>query len=350
MKLNKIKISEVATKARHFLKGLPSGKHRHIGVLGDYGLDCYKIGEVNRVSPEAPIPILLENSTYFRPGCAANVVANLQALSSSFGYNTHVFGVVGDDYNASMLVDIIQKGSRKVKIQLIKSNKRPTTLKTRFIASGQQLLRVDSETTLPINSKLIFENISLIEKHAPKLSCLIIQDYGKGGLPEELLQATFKIAKANNVLTVVDPNPRTPINYYNGANVIKANVNEAEALLRKSLNRDSSGRVGPGACIELMEKIGANISFITEGKYGMVCADHVGTITKLPSFAREVFDVTGAGDTVVSVLSACLTYGCNLPQSALIASAAAGVVVTKIGTAVVSVSEILNELERFSKS
>lgn len=317
-----------------------------VAVVGDLGIDRFVFGAVDRISPEAPVPVLLIEKTQDRWGCAANVARNLNAWKSTHPAAVHVVGLVGKDPEGHWLRDELAR--EQVEAHLLEDAARPTTLKTRFVAGSQhQLLRVDSERAEPIEAaqeEHIFESVRALFK---KVRCLIVQDYAKGLLTPSLLKRLLAEARGAGVLTLVDPHPRAPAAIYRGAGLVTPNIAEAENLLGESLQKGRDNEHVAEACRRLKEQLDLNSVIITRSSYGMTLLDQNSQVHHFPTMARAVYDVTGAGDTVAAVLALGYSAGLSLPVAATLATAAASVVVGKVGTATATVSEIQNELQEF---
>jgi rfaE bifunctional protein kinase chain/domain len=309
-------------------------------VLGDVGVDRYTIGTVERISPEAPVPIVLVTSEQLKLGLAANVADNVQAL----GGVPLLVGVVGQDAVAADFRKLL----RAVKVpsrHLIVDKTRRTVLKDRVVSDRQQLLRIDFESLHPIAKEIEAQVLKRVEELLPQVDALIIEDYAKGLLSEKLLKQIFRKARAARKFTAVDPNARTPAYYYRGATVLTPNTKEAEALSGLKI-RDEEALLVAGR--KILEETRAKHVVITRGKDGMaIFSAGKSTVRLIPTYAREVYDVSGAGDTVISVLTLALASGANIEEASVLGNLAAGVEVAKRGTATVSPDEILVALEFF---
>ncbi len=313
-----------------FLKSLPDrfasiSKPRLI-VVGDIGLDEYVMGEVRRISPEAPVPVLEVQSQDSRLGLAANVAQNVASL----GGEAFLVAVVGADGAA----DQLRKRLTEAQVDpghLIVDDSRPTTRKLRVMSGAYHLVRVDYErkqyVSAEVENRLVQKVISLLDQ----ADGVVIEDYAKGALSEKSIQAIIKESHAKKRKVFVDPNRSTPARYYNGADVITPNRDEAVEL--SGLDFDDL-RVNPNFIMEvgqaLRERVQAENIVITRGKEGMTLIGAAEAV-HMPTFARQVFDVTGAGDTVIAALALAHSSGFTLPESCVIGNVAAGVVVGKVG-------------------
>ncbi len=307
-------------------------------VIGDIMLDRYIWGKVKRISPEAPVPVLRISGENLLPGGAANVALNLKSL----GANVELYGVVGRDQEGKKLVDLLKQIEIKSK-GIIFDPKRPTTTKTRLIAENQQIARVDREETHPISNEFEDKLLNLIAKsiksRAP--NGIIISDYAKGAINRDLSSEIIKLAKRNGIFVAVDPKGRD-FTKYRGASVITPNEREAEEICGFSFRDDKALKK---AFETLIKQTGADGALITRGKQGISFYVKRGNVRTISSDAREVFDVTGAGDTVISAFTLAFLSSNSWEDSVKIANQAAGIVVNRIGTATVTGGDLLNHFE-----
>ncbi|MFC2423494.1 MAG: D-glycero-beta-D-manno-heptose-7-phosphate kinase [Fusobacterium polymorphum] len=302
-------------------------KNIKIAVIGDLMLDEYIMGKVERISPEAPVPVVKVTEEKFVLGGAANVINNLAAL----GANVYCGGLVGKDKNAEKLINSFPKN---VDCNLIlKVENRPTIVKKRVIAGHQQLLRLDWEEEFYINEdeeNIIIENL---KNHIKELNAVILSDYNKGLLTKSLSQKIINLCRENNVIVTVDPKPKNISNFV-GASSITPNKKEAYAAVEANLS-ENIDIVGE----KLKEKYNLDTVLVTRSEEGMTLYDK--KIHNIPTYAKEVYDVTGAGDTVISVFTLAKAAGATWEEAAKIANAAGGIVVGKIGTSTVSEKELI---------
>ncbi len=305
-----------------------------VSVLGDVGIDRYTLGSVDRISPEAPVPIVLVQSESLKLGLASNVSDNILAL----GGKALSMGVVGQDDDAKTLSKLFQ--ARGLSSQyLVVDSKRRTILKERIVAETQQMLRVDYESLHPVQTtirkKVLKHSVAAIKKS----SALIIEDYAKGLLDQELISKSIQAARKKGIPVLVDPHLKTPIEWYAGATLLTPNKREAESLAGIKIIDESSLRK---AGMTIMKRAQAESLIITLGRDGMaIFKDGTLSPLRIPTFAREVYDVSGAGDTVISVLALAMAGGARLEEAAYLSNLAAGVEVGKRGTATVSPQEIV---------
>ncbi|GBD38658.1 Bifunctional protein HldE [bacterium HR37] len=308
-------------------------------VIGDIMLDRYIRGEVKRISPEAPVPVLKVSEERLLPGGAANVARNLKSLGAS----VELFGVTGEDIEGKELLELIkQKGIDTGNI--IVDPERPTTTKTRLIAESQQITRVDREEVKPISDRVMDKLITAIAESfkKDKPHGVIISDYGKGVIREELSQAVIQLARRNGVFVAVDPKG-IDFSKYRGTNAITPNQRETEEVCGFPIKDESDLK---RAMEILVKQTGADGILITRGKQGIsfYVAGNENKVKTIPSDAKEVFDVTGAGDTVVSAFTLAYLSSGSWEDSVRIANTAAGIVVGRLGAATVSPEELIEHL------
>ena len=316
------------------LQLLEKFKKRRIAVLGDVGIDRYTRGTVDRISPEAPVPIVFVQSETLKLGLAANVADNVIALGGSAA----ISGVVGKDKDAQDLQALM--GEKKLSVKgLVTDESRRTILKERIVAETQQVLRVDYENIHPVSPAIQKKVLASILKEISSSDALIIEDYSKGLLSEAMLKEVIGAANRRRIPVLVDPHLKTPASWYAGSTLLTPNKKEAEALSGVKIIDDATLL----ACGRLILKMTrAKSLIITLGKDGMaIFKDSSSKPIIIPTFAREVYDVSGAGDTVISVLALSLASGAKLEEAAFVSNLAAGVEVSKRGTATVTPQEIM---------
>lgn len=314
------------------LKQLEGGK---IIIVGDVGLDEYVHGQVERISQEAPVPVLDVEQQEFRIGLAANVAQNV----SSLGGQAFLVSVVGDDKASLHLAELL--GQQGVSADyLIKDPSRPTTHKVRVMSGQHHIVRIDYEKRLFISSEVQDEVLRRVEALLPEAHGLIIEDYAKGVLSEDLTQRLIAAAKKYEVKVMADPHPSSPCSFYRGVDLMTPN--QSEALQLSGLHYDDRTE-NAQAVLEagnaLSRQLQCDHMIITRGKEGMSLFEKDG-VTHLPTYARQVFDVTGAGDTVIAALALAWTSGMSLVQSCVLANHAAGVVVAKVGCVPCTAAEL----------
>jgi D-beta-D-heptose 7-phosphate kinase/D-beta-D-heptose 1-phosphate adenosyltransferase len=301
-------------------------------VVGDFILDQFIWGKVERISPEAPVPVVHVQRESYMTGGSLNVANNIRTL----GGTVYPCGVVGRDREGRMLVKIIRREGINTG-GIVYDADRPTSLKTRIIAHSQQLVRFDREKLDDISDadqKKIFQ---FIRQNIASVDVVIIEDYGKGVIRPEFLQDVIRLAKRFKKPVLVDPKDKH-FSYYKGVTVITPNRKEAYTMYEsgspsRGLTLD---QVGKG----LLKRLQSEAVLITVGEDGMMLFERNGSVTHIPTAAREVYDVSGAGDTVIAVLAMALAAGAKMLEASMIANLAAGIVVGKLGTATIQHAEL----------
>ena len=312
-------------------------------VVGDIGIDKYTLGEVKRISPEAPVPILEVTDEWFKLGLAANISHNLKTLNVS----STLCGVLGNDQNATNFENLCEESDLKT-WGLVRSDDRPTIFKERVTTNTQQICRIDYEKNIPLMPEIEKQLLRRVEDFSDDHSCIILEDYFKGTLSKNVLHRLIKYYNEKNKLVAVDPGRFTPPEYYQNATLLKPNLVEAR-IMAESLNSREKEPSKLAPC--LAEKLKIEKVIITLGGEGMVLLDTAGDgkTHHIPTVANEVYDVSGAGDTAISLLSASLEAGASLIEAAWIGNCGAGVVVAKKGTATVNQQELLDFHKRLSE-
>jgi D-glycero-beta-D-manno-heptose-7-phosphate kinase len=304
---------------------------QRILIIGDLMLDEYIWGEVRRVSPEAPVPVVEVRSRSDVPGGAANVAANVTSL----GGVAMLGGVVGADAPGERLCAALRSHGLAAE-GILSDDQRPTTIKTRIVAHQQQVVRLDCEQRAPLRSGLEDALLRWTEQQLPQVQGCILSDYGKGVITPRVAQQFIRQARSAGKPVVVDPKGADYVKY-RGATVVKPNLHEALRVCKKDPD-DAVRLLDVGR--ELLEILAGTAVLLTRGAEGLSLFCQGTPPMDIPSMARDVFDVTGAGDTVVSTLALALAAGAPLYQAADLANRAAGIVVGKIGTATVSWQEL----------
>ena len=320
-------------------------------VIGDLILDEYIWGSVERISPEAPVPVLWANKRTFVPGGTANVANNIRSL----GAKVSLLGVTGDDANSKILFAELKK--RKINTRgIFIERKRHTTVKTRILAGHQQVVRVDWEHTHDLPEKLNLKILKYIEKNIRSFDAVIIEDYGKGVINVELLGKLVSLAKAHKKIITVDPKEDN-FQYYRGVTSITPNRKELENAIRNLKMKDTDNRFKINtdrlftdkdidlAARQIVQYLNLDSILVTLGEQGMKLLEKNGRLTHIPTQAQEVFDVSGAGDTVISSFTLALCAGASKLEAAYIANFSAGIVVGKLGTAVINSRELLERIK-----
>lgn len=311
-------------------------KGRKALVLGDVGLDEYLLGEVRRVSPEAPVPVLEVLSQDSRLGLTGNVAQNVASL----GGQVDLISVCGKDEAALILKEKL-KGSGVEGIHFIEDLDRPTTRKVRAMSGHHHLLRVDFERTHALSKAVEAHVIKTYEEKLKNCDVVIVEDYAKGFFSPHLMATVIELAHKAKKLVMVDPNPKSNAMLYQGSYLMTPNRDEAVALSGvdyDELRDDKNLLLKVGTA--LRDKLGLTHLVMTRGRDGMSLFSDQG-VTHLPTFAKQVFDVTGAGDTVIAALALAHSTGADLISSCVFANLAAGVVVGKVGCVPCSQEELL---------
>jgi len=304
-------------------------------VAGDLILDSYVWGRVKRISPEAPVPIVDVDDMDFRLGGAANVAAGVAAL----GAEVKVLGIVGDDMHGRELVSLIE-GLGISSGGIVVDEDRPTTLKTRVIAHGQQVVRYDREVCDAPRRSIEKKLTGVLTEAVSKKSILILSDYDKGVFRGGFASKVIKSSDQLGVKVAVDPKVDN-IKRFAGAYVITPNHSEAGRIAGFSIISDKDVE---RACKSLITKLRCENVLITRGKSGMSLCRAGKSTAHVPTIARQVFDVTGAGDTAIAVLAAAIAAGGSIEEAMWLANAAGGVTIGKVGTATVDIHEIEKQL------
>ena len=322
------------TKTRAF-EILQALRDCYVVVLGDVMLDEFVWGDVTRISPEAPVPVVDVRRESVHLGGAANVLANLVAL----GARGSVVGVVGNDGTGERL----RAGLRELGTQdhsLIVDETRPSTTKTRIIAHSQLVVRADRESRIPVSAKIEEKIVSCLKDELKRADAFVVSDYDKGVVTAAILREILPLAY-KGVPVLVDPKLRN-FNFYRPATLVTPNHFEA---LRMSDTEDHSDDGSHSAAKVIREKLGCDAVLITRGDRGMMLLESDGEPVYVETAAREVYDVTGAGDTVIAALAGALATGATMLEAASLANHAAGIVVGKVGTATATAAELMGTFE-----
>ena len=307
-------------------------------VIGDVMLDAYVMGKVNRISPEAPVPIVSLENEDARIGGAGNVALNLLAL----GAKPIICGVIGEDSSGDKLLNLFEKNGISTD-GLVKSMARKTTVKTRVISNKQQLLRIDSESTFPLlESEEIKLNNTIQNIINQGIDGIIFEDYNKGVLTDSVIQNTIKIAKEKDIPTAVDPKKENFLSY-KGVSLFKPNLKELKEGLNLNFDFNSNKDLFEKGIEVLEEKLQNEISFVTLSEYGVFIKNQTEKYY-VPAHMRSISDVSGAGDTVIAVATLCLISGASTKQIAEISNLAGGLVCEKSGVVSISKNDLLKEV------
>lgn len=307
-----------------------------IGVLGDLMIDKYILGEVNRISPEAPVPVLLVADEIYKPGGAANVAKNIVAM----GAKTFLFGVLGDDQTGlKFTFDLQREGINPEDVLLIPGH--TSTLKCRIVANNQQICRLDYETSDEIEAENIKQLLDKIDSKQSEITAITISDYNKGVVNNELMLGLKKIALKSNILLIANPKPYN-IKLYSDFDLVTLNRSEALSIVGNVFNKNLDN-------ITLVQ----NLHKETRTKHTVMTAGHDGIYlcwgnqtAHFPGLEVEVYDVTGAGDTVNSILTMALAAKADILQALVLANFGGALVVRKLGVATINQNELIDSLKQ----
>jgi len=305
-------------------------------VVGDLLLDEFIWGSVTRISPEAPVPVVWVKSENFMPGGSCNVANNIRSL----GGRAVVMGIVGkDNYGEILLRELRAKGIEVTDV--LSDPGRPTTLKTRVIAHHQQVVRIDREHIQPASKTGIDFFMNRIARRVPTVDAVCVEDYGKGMITPEIVREVVRLAKKHGKVITVDPK-EDHLSYYRGVSAITPNHHEAATLARIRID-DAASLQKAGK--KLLQTLACENVLITQGEQGMTLFQKNAKPVRIPTVAQDVFDVSGAGDTVIGTFTLARALNASPLESAYLANCAAGVVVGKLGTAVVTPEELISRVK-----
>ncbi|HRI04964.1 MAG TPA: D-glycero-beta-D-manno-heptose-7-phosphate kinase [Pyrinomonadaceae bacterium] len=314
---------------------LDSFANTNVLVIGDVMLDRYWWGNVSRISPEAPVPVVKMDNMTLAAGGAANVAANVYGL----GATPVLVGIIGDDTEGELLPDVLSKVGVSHE-HLITIAGRPTTVKTRIIAHSQQMARIDQETDANLSANDEESVWSRIEPHIKESHAIVISDYAKGFLSDLLLRRIIDLANNSGVSVLVDPKGKD-YKKYRAASLLTPNRREAADACGLEENTQQMVNIAGN---RLLTDLNLSSVLITQGEDGMTVFRKSGEPFHLDTLAREVYDVTGAGDTVIASLAVAIGSGADLETAANIANTAAGLVVEQVGTTAISIRELRNAI------
>jgi rfaE bifunctional protein kinase chain/domain len=330
--IREIDISSTRDALKRSVDGLCNTK---VIVIGDIMMDEYIWGDVSRISPEAPVPIVEIKKETKMFGGAANVINNIASL----GGTPILCGVVGEDPTGSEILKIMTQQCLRTD-GIITEAGRPTSIKTRVVAHNQQVVRFDREDRKRLKDESIKRILDFIREIKGGYEAIIVSDYGKGVISAELMEGVRRILSDSKAIIAVDPKTNN-FEFYQGVDVITPNHHEAAAYCRMEIV-DEESLVQAGR--KMLSELNCRSVLITQGKDGMTLFEKDGEISHIPTVARKVFDVTGAGDTVISTLCLALASGMDLKSAAVIANFAAGIVVGEVGTSTVKAEELKNAI------
>ncbi len=319
-------------RVNSLLEAMPK---RRVVVVGDAMLDIYMIGDVERISPEAPVPVVRVHERRYALGGAANVAANVAAI----GAEVTLVAMIGDDRRGEQLrTELVAAGIRDDGI--VVTPDRPTTSKTRVVARGQQMLRFDEEEDVVVEGDMLDALHRRMAKALKDVDAVLLEDYNKGTLAPRIIDAALATARARGIPSVVDPKFKHFFNY-KGATVFKPNRRELEAALGAAVDIEHADTLPA-----VMQRLDVDNLLLTLGANGMALMRRNGSIVRLQTHAREVYDVSGAGDTVTAWVGTALASGADIREAAELGNYAAGIEVGKAGVAVVSREEVRDLFER----
>jgi rfaE bifunctional protein kinase chain/domain len=315
---------------------LDQTRGRRVAVVGDAMLDVYLRGEVDRISPEAPVPVVRIAERKLALGGAANVANNIVTIGAA----CELVAAVGDDIAGATLREMLRSAKTETR-SLVKVG-RPTTTKTRVVARSQQLVRYDEEDDSDLDAGETQLLLSALRTAIDDADALVLEDYNKGVLVHEIIRSAIDWANQKGIPVIVDPKYRNFF-AYRGATIFKPNRRELESALGAAVNLEH-----PQALPSTFERLGVEHLLLTLGEKGMALISADGEVGRIPTTAREVYDVVGAGDTVTAYLASILAAGGTPAEAAIVANFAAGVEVGKLGAATVTRAEVLEAYDDFN--
>jgi len=314
---------------------LQAAASRRVAVVGDAMLDVYLRGDVERISPEAPVPVVRVRDRRYALGGAGNVAQNVRAVGAA----CDLVAAVGDDAGGKQLRSML--GAIDANLDALVTVERPTTMKTRIVARSQQVVRVDEEEDADLDGDEVARVLVAVETAIAAADALVFEDYNKGVIVPRVIDVAMQAARAKGIPVVVDPKYRNFF-LYRGATIFKPNRRELESALGAEVDLEH-----PEALPATFERLGVEHLLLTLGDRGMALVSKGGVSKRVPTVAREVYDVVGAGDTVTAYLALVLAAGGSATEAAIIANFAAGVEVGKAGAATVSPDEVLEAYDAF---
>ncbi len=322
------------------IASLESLKSAKVPILGDVMLDRYIMGRVDRISPEAPVPVVLTQSENMLLGGAGNVARNIKSLDGI----PLLFSVCGRDRESDYLDLSLE--SEQIQAFLVTDPKRPTTTKTRIIAHNQQIVRIDRESVHPITPALAESIVTDLFAQVDSDTVIVVSDYNKGMITDQIMHLIAnRLREYPGIRLLVDPKP-TNFNLFQQSYLLTPNAKEAKQVAGKSSFNSSRDIVSAG--LELKCRFQLDNLLITLGQDGMVLFSEIDKIWHIPAMSQTVYDVTGAGDTVIATLGLCLASGLPLLEACMLANYAAGIVVGEVGAAVVDRDSLVKAINRWS--
>jgi len=330
--MSNVRISE--ENISYFINAIKNFKNSRTLVIGDVMLDEYLWGDVERISQEAPVPIVKVNDKTYRLGGAANVSNNINSL----GGFVLTCGVVGDDVNGEMLIDIMSRLGLTTE-GIVKAKNRVTTKKTRIIARNQQVVRCDEESLEHIKKRELDKFWKIIEKNSDNIDAVWVEDYGKGVVTPELLSKLLPLAKKKNKIITIDPKVEH-VWLYKGVTALTPNHHELATVLGvRFKNFDDIKKAG----LKLVKELNCQSILVTCGEKGMLLFEDK-KVSHIETVAEDVYDVTGAGDTVIAVMTMGLASKLPPIEAAMISNQAAGIVIKEVGAATVTYNQLKSSL------
>jgi len=314
---------------------LDAASRCRVAVVGDAMLDVYLRGDVERISPEAPVPVVSVRDRRHALGGAANVAQNVRAVRAE----VDLVAAIGDDSVGRQLCAMLE--ASEAHLGSLVTVERPTTTKTRIVARSQQVVRVDEEEDADLDGDEVDRLLSVVRSAVADADALVFEDYNKGVLVPRVIEGAMDAARAKKIPIVVDPKYRNFF-LYRGATIFKPNRRELEAALGADVDLDH-----PEALPSTLSRLGVEHLLLTLGERGMALVSAGWIVKRVPTVAREVYDVVGAGDTVTAYLALVLAAGGTPTEAAIIANYAAGVEVGKLGAATVSADEVVDAYDAF---
>ena len=316
--------------------GLQKFHQANVLVIGDIIVDHFIYGNVSRISPEAPVPVVNVQKESLLLGGSANVLHNLHGL----GARGTICGIIGTDFIGEQFLTLLDDIDFPTD-GVVRSPDRPTTKKTRIIAQNQQIVRFDREQAKPLTEESLQTMFDFLDAHLGKFQAVVVSDYNKGVICAPLMDHLRPLLQKHNIPMIVDPKPGHP-EFFKGATIITPNNLETKLMSGMDISDSDSLLAAAG---KLKQEIGSEAVLITRGEEGMALLSGKEPLFCIPTVAREVYDVTGAGDTVIATLAMGLAVGLSHKEAATLANYAAGIVVGKVGTATTSKEELLEVLQ-----
>jgi D-glycero-beta-D-manno-heptose-7-phosphate kinase len=307
-------------------------------IVGDVMIDAYILGKVDRISPEAPVPVVSVTGKEHRLGGAANVALNIKSLGAA----PFICSVIGEDEGGVEIKKLFADAGIN-HTGLVASAHRPTTIKTRVIGNNAQMLRIDEEITTPVNTTESNQLVTAIESLLPQMDVVIFEDYDKGVLTADNIERIITLANSHNIPTIVDPK-KVNFAHYKKATLFKPNLKEIKEGLKTDDNLKDLNKLKE-AIAQLKTLLDNPMVIVTLSELGVMITNHT-DYTHIPAHLRNIADVSGAGDTVVSVAALCLALGCDMKVTAFLSNIAGGLVCEKVGVVPIEKQQLLQEAIR----